>query len=115
MPRPNKIIKLGLEKEVLELRGKGLGLREIAQELTRRHRTYFSHMCVSNYLKSSKKIFGEVELMSEQYKEKTVDTIYEIHRKLNNLINATWVLLNYMVKTNDWSMVVRMMERAENR
>lgn len=66
----NKIIKHGLEKEVIELRARGFGYIEIANQVKAIYGTQVSHMSVKRFLDSNDKVASEVLSGKEEQREK---------------------------------------------
>lgn len=78
MTQLSKIKKLGLEKDVIRLRGRGLGSREIAKQLSKESGEYISHMSIVNFLNSSEDIIGEIGNEQKSYKEEILFTVRDV-------------------------------------
>jgi len=77
-----QIQRLGLEKQVIEMRAKGLSNREIAVQLKKQFGIEMSHMSISRYRNSSKEIEKSVIGKKKELREKLAQQRLDIHQQI---------------------------------
>ncbi len=107
MTRNSKIIELGLEEKVQELRAKGLGTRAIAQEISVLSGRPVSHMAVQNYLNYSAGVASQVASRKEIYRERIAEAQIDTVKQLQTLNSEMWWLFRQVQEDYDKNGVAR--------
>jgi len=102
MSKPNKIVKLGLEKIVHELRNQGLGYHAISKVLEEQHGVKISFMSIKRYFESVDLAAESPEVRKNIVKDK-IDTVQQL-KEINRVI---WELMNNAIKQGDKTTILR--------
>ena len=95
-----QIQRLGLEKQVVELRAKGLSNREIAKEFGKQG-IKVSHMGVSRFLNSSKKVEKTIISEKKELREELARQKLDIYQQVIDAIKLVKRKIDDLEKTNE--------------
>lgn len=107
MPKPNKIVKLSLEKSAHQLKTDGYSDNEIAQELSKIAGEKISRYSVLRYFQSNKDPIIQKAKQREEVVEKAIDNRLDIVNQLNRINKLALYILSDALKDKDYNKALK--------
>jgi len=108
MPRPHKIVKLGLEEKVHELRNQGLGYEAISNVIAKEYNVKISHMSIKRYFESV-----EIKPQTPKVRKKIANGKLNTISQLFMINKETLEILEEAKVAGDLKTALKAIERVE--